>query len=684
MKSSCRLFAVAVACMVGVTAGCKKTYESPQEFIEKFGQELYAERYGKAMEWMGYERLVLSDAQVGIDQYRGEYVSATATIVPKTGLTYHKRVPVLEGAWRMCNFNTPYELSRYAGEHMYQAICRKVEDVRRNMPQPLVYEAANVDMEPQLAPACVIRVYRAKDGSGVYHPVSGGGQDALAFYDSENKYRMSSLQRFNSDVGGVVSSDMIKRFNGIEAGSPEAAEAAEVYSNAIVRANAAFVRAREACAEVGSLDQKIRDEYTWVTRKVNAVAQKLNAEVREAESTGYKMKNEYDAAIRKCAVSINAASRNRERAAKHRDAAQSALEKQQAQIAQSEGRKNIGQSVIDRMKKQAAKYADQIEQANADEQAASEESIRLEGELASLKEKAEASAKKCEKDIADAKARRNDGIERAEAMAKAEHAELLKKAHAAAEAAADEIWTALNGINANARNAEKTDAKRNADKPGAAERGGAAASKAVIDAVKAGRLLFHTITKASLEREALGIIDVWPHLAEEDGLSDDSDDIAGKVFKTSTAYFAELLDLKRHQTADWQPYVKGLKDVSLIDLSGTNEKGHCDWIVLAGVTGGMPDDIPVLISANADYSRLPFTAQTWKLSNDTIPIGKAAGRTGIPWGDDFVVVVRKGGKAEAIKAADFNARTLLGKGGVMQFNASVLQGNKMPCYLDVK
>ena len=444
-----RLFAVAVTCMIGVIVGCKETYESPQAFIEKFGQELYAERYGKAMEWMGYEKLVLSDAKVGIDQYRGEYVSATATIVPKSGLTYHKRVAVLDGAWRMCSFDTPYELSRYAGEYAYQAICRKVEDIRRNMPQPLVYEAHKVDMKPQLAPACVIRVYRAKDGSGVYHPVSGRGQDALEFYDTDNKYRMSSLQRFNSDVGGVVSSDMIKRFNGIKAGSPEAAEAAAAYSNAIVRANAAFVQAREACLEVGGLDQKIRDEYTWVTRKVNAVSQKLNAEVREAESTGYKTKNAYDAAIRKCTTSISAAKRNREHASKSRDAAQSALEQQQAQIARSEGQKNIGQSVIDRMKKQAAKYAAQIEQANADERAASEEATRLEGELASLKEKAEASAKKCEKNIADAKARRDDGIEKAEAMAKAEHAELLKKARAAAEAAAEEILTALKGVSKN-------------------------------------------------------------------------------------------------------------------------------------------------------------------------------------------------------------------------------------------
>lgn len=446
---NCRLHAVAIACAVAAIAGCRETYESPQAFIDKFGQELYAARYGKAMAWMGYEKLVLSDAKVGIDQYRGEYVSATATIVPKSGLTYHRRVAVLDGAWQMCRFDTPWKLSRYAGERIYQAICRKAEKIRRDMPQPLVYEAARVDMKPDLAPACVIRVYRAKDGSGDYHPVSGGGQDALELYDTDNKHRMSSLQRFNCAVGGVVSSDMIRRFNGIQAGSKEAAAAAASYSNALVRANAAFVKAQKACEEIEYLDQKIRDEYTWVTRQVNSTAQKLNAEVRAAESTIYRMKDQYDVVLRRTSASLNAARRNRARAAKYRDTAQTALERQQSQIAQSEGRRNTGLSVIERMKKQAAKYAAQIERAEADERAAAEETTRLEAELASLKEKAEESARKCKKDIADAQARRDDGIAQAETRAKAEHAELLKKARVAVAEAAEEILTALNGINAN-------------------------------------------------------------------------------------------------------------------------------------------------------------------------------------------------------------------------------------------
>ena len=41
MKSSCRLFAVAVACMVGIAAGCKKTYEDPTAFLVNYLIEDY-------------------------------------------------------------------------------------------------------------------------------------------------------------------------------------------------------------------------------------------------------------------------------------------------------------------------------------------------------------------------------------------------------------------------------------------------------------------------------------------------------------------------------------------------------------------------------------------------------------------------------------------------------------------
>lgn len=87
-------------------------------------------------------------------------------------------------------------------------------------------------------------------------------------------------------------------------------------------------------------------------------------------------------------------------------------------------------------------------------------------------------------------------------MAKAEHAELLKKARAAAEAAADEILTALRGVNANPQKAEKPNDKRNAERHDVAERNDAPASKAVHDTSSLKRMelmgkCLHAVLNAS-------------------------------------------------------------------------------------------------------------------------------------------------------------------------------------------
>ncbi len=199
----------------------------------------------------------------------------------------------------------------------------------------------------------------------------------------------------------------------------------------------------------------------------------------------------------------------------------------------------------------------------------------------------------------------------------------------------------------------------------------------VREAATLGRLVFQGITAGNVSRYAMGSPGLWPHLSEDDGLSDDAEDVAGKMFKTSTDYFKALI-IQNGKSKN--PFV-GL-DPRCLNLSASSEALHCDWIVLAGMTDEMHDDIPVLISANVDYSRLPFTTHVRKLANENIPIGESAGRPGIAWGNDYVVVVRKSGRVEVIKASDFTASRLLG-GSVAQFTVTVTEGNKTPRYLDV-
>ncbi|HBJ59702.1 MAG TPA: hypothetical protein DDY72_04500, partial [Verrucomicrobia bacterium] len=52
-----------------------------------------------------------------------------------------------------------------------------------------------------------------------------------------------------------------------------------------------------------------------------------------------------------------------------------------------------------------------------------------------------------------------------------------------------------------------------------------------------GRNLFVGITQANTEREAQGLSSVWPHKNTTDGLSDDTEDIAGTAYSSATDYF---------------------------------------------------------------------------------------------------------------------------------------------------
>ena len=188
-------------------------------------------------------------------------------------------------------------------------------------------------------------------------------------------------------------------------------------------------------------------------------------------------------------------------------------------------------------------------------------------------------------------------------------------------------------------------------------------------AVLRGRNLFVGITQACIEREAAGLQSVWPHTAGSDDLSDDKDDIAGIPFRNSTDYFKALFDMASMGKDGWAPYVN--VDISTLKLS--TDSDFCDWIVAANVKEEFADVIPVLISANVDPSALKTSFDG---SDDTpIPFGSKVGRTKLPWCDDFVIVVRKGGTAQVFKRRYFTYSMLYDR---QSFSASGLK------YLDVE
>ena len=177
-----------------------------------------------------------------------------------------------------------------------------------------------------------------------------------------------------------------------------------------------------------------------------------------------------------------------------------------------------------------------------------------------------------------------------------------------------------------------------------------------------GRNLFVGIIQANTEREAQGLPSVWPK--GPGNLSDDKEDIAGMTFGSSTEYFKELFDIGNFGKDTWSPYVSGV-DLNVLSGAGVPpfsgqslEAKNVAWIVAANVDDTMPDETPVLISANFNPALL---LRKWDGSADRskrLPIGPASGADKSMFGDKAIVVVRKGGSAETIRAKYLTYDTL--------------------------
>ena len=117
-----------------------------------------------------------------------------------------------------------------------------------------------------------------------------------------------------------------------------------------------------------------------------------------------------------------------------------------------------------------------------------------------------------------------------------------------------------------------------------------------------GRNLFVGITQANTEREAAGLTSVWPKGTSNK--SDDSEDIAGMTFGTSTEYFKELFDIDNYGKDTWSPYVSGvdmnvLSGAGVPPFSGQNlDAKNVMWVVAQGLTDEMEDIIPALVTRN--------------------------------------------------------------------------------------
>lgn len=181
-----------------------------------------------------------------------------------------------------------------------------------------------------------------------------------------------------------------------------------------------------------------------------------------------------------------------------------------------------------------------------------------------------------------------------------------------------------------------------------------------------GRKLITGIIQANIERQGkLG--PVWPRTELAEDVSSSSDDVAARAYRSSPDYFRALFDMDHYGMSDWDPVVEGdllssLSGCGVPGMSGrTLEKRNVAWIVAANVTDETPDFIPVLITANFNPALL---LRKWDGHTDgfkRLPIGPASGAAATPFGDKGIVIVRKSGAAESIKAKYLTYDTLYHK-----------------------
>ena len=172
-----------------------------------------------------------------------------------------------------------------------------------------------------------------------------------------------------------------------------------------------------------------------------------------------------------------------------------------------------------------------------------------------------------------------------------------------------------------------------------------------------GRKLVTGIIQVNIDRK--GKADpVWPRTKVDGDRVTSIDDIASYVSKSATDYFNALFDMEHYGTAKWDPCVDGellstLWGCGVPGMSGTRlEKRNVAWTIAANVTDETPDFIPVLITANFNPSLLLSKWDGKTNDSERLPIGPESGAAATPFGDKAVVIVRKSGAAEVIKAKD--------------------------------
>ena len=190
-----------------------------------------------------------------------------------------------------------------------------------------------------------------------------------------------------------------------------------------------------------------------------------------------------------------------------------------------------------------------------------------------------------------------------------------------------------------------------------------------------GMKLRTAIELANRDRKAIGLPSVWPRTAAVKDI--EKDDIAGRGFKSAADYFTALFDLKNMGTVDWKPYVTEgpilLGQDTVVKNTVVADELH--WCIVANVTDALPDNVPVLVSANFNPALLLSKWDGIKDADKILPIGPASGAAKSIFDDECIVAVYRNGVYKEIRAKDLTYATLYQR----SFDAS--KGNPPLAYL---
>lgn len=290
-----RMQLIAIA-FLAITGCAKQDYSDPMAFMEHYGQELISKRFGSEKEILGLDYFKFSEPKIGIDPFKGEFVSASLSVVPKRGMKYHRLFdPKLK--WVDCSLQDDPQ-HKYIGESMVDILRGMGERLNHGEYCPIIYNSEVMDTTELFGNLGRVRIYRDKDSSGILRPVSG--HEAICFYepwneDSGNPHlnSNSSRPRCKFSSKSIGNEDYLKKHKAV-AYSPSNSPLPANVKNTIDDYNAhvanmtnAFLVIRETVKELKDLDARSsspNDDYYWVTRNVQN-------EYNEAKAV-------YDAAVR--------------------------------------------------------------------------------------------------------------------------------------------------------------------------------------------------------------------------------------------------------------------------------------------------------------------------------------------------------------------------------------------------